>query len=320
MSVFVCNFISANFIPVLKKIVTDKNTIFPRIQTLNCRGKLLSLDSPIVFGILNLTPDSFYDGGRYDSLDAALKQTEKMLNEGADVIDAGAYSSRPNAKDISEEEEIKRLGAVIETIVKKFDAVVSIDTFRLKVAEYALQQGASIINDISGGMHDAHLPDGQEKIFELAGKNSAPLVIMHMKGTPQTMMNETQYDDLVMDVANFFERQIQKAKSHNVHDIILDVGFGFAKNMEQNYFLLKNLNYFKMYGYPLMAGLSRKSMIYKKLSVTPAEALNGTTVLNTIALMNGASVLRVHDVKEAKEAIALVQECTRAELNNNSFC
>ncbi len=268
---------------------------------INCKGKLISFKTPKVMGVLNITPDSFYDGGKYKDLASVVKQTEKMLNEGADFIDLGAYSSRPGAEDISPTTEKKRLLPILEVLQKEFPNILySIDTFRATVAEEALLRGAALINDISAG----HLDN---QMLPTVAKYHVPYVMMHMKGTPQTMKNLNQYDELVSDIKFYFSQQIQKARKYGIADIIIDPGFGFAKNSAQNFELLKSLDLFQHFDVPVLAGLSRKSMIYKTLGITPEEALNGTTVLNSIALAKGAHILRVHDVKEAKEAIQLTQ-------------
>ncbi len=274
--------------------------INPATRTLNIRGQVLDLSTPRVMGILNVTPDSFYDGNQHFSTDAAMKHTEKMLAEGADMIDVGGYSSRPGATDISEEEETKRVLPAIEKIAKAFpNAVISIDTFRSNVAKRALAAGASMINDISGGDLDSHM-------FELVAQQQVPYIMMHMRGTPQTMKTLTQYNHLVKDVLDEFHPKLNRLKEMGVKDVVLDPGFGFAKTTDQNFELLNQLNLLLAAGKPLLVGVSRKSMIWRTLEVTADEALNGTTALNTIALLKGASVLRVHDVKEARQCIALV--------------
>ena len=253
-------------------------------------------------GILNLTPDSFYDGGRNNEILHALKHTEKMLDEGAEIIDIGAYSSRPNAENISIETEQTRLIPVIKQLVKQFpQAIFSIDTFRHKVAEAAIDQGAHIINDISGGEMDS-------KMFSTVARLRVPYILMHMRGNPQTMNNLTHYEDVFKDVYKYFSVKISQLKEKGVYDIILDPGFGFAKNTEQSYDLLSKLDQFRMLGLPVLAGISRKSMIYKFLGTDVNDALNGTSIANTIALLNGASILRVHDVKQAVEAIKIVEK------------
>lgn len=265
---------------------------------INCRGKLISLEEPKIMGTINLNNDSFYSGSRKQSDLAVLKTVEKMLTEGADFIDLGAYSSRPGAEDISTSEELNRI-VVLNEIVKQFpEAILSIDTFRAEVASVAINSGAAIINDISGGELDSNM-------FNLVAKLKVPYIMMHMKGTPQTMKELTNYDDILHDINRYFSKKINELTQLGVNDVILDPGFGFAKTIDQNFYLLKNLDHFQIFGLPVLAGFSRKSMIYKTLENTPEEALNGTTVLNTIALNNGAKILRVHDVKEAVEARTL---------------
>ena len=251
-------------------------------------------------GILNITPDSFYDGGRYHQNEAhVLHRVETMLKEGATFIDIGGYSSRPGADPITEEVERQRVIPAVVAIANRFpEAWLSVDTFRASIAREAVESGASMINDITGG-------EGDEAMFATVGDLQVPYVLMHMRGTPQTMQSLTQYDDLVVEVIDYFQRKVNALLSYSVKDIILDPGFGFAKTIDQNYTLLSHLDEFRMLGFPILAGLSRKSTIYKRLGISPDEALNGTTVLNTVALMKGASILRVHDVKEAMEAIQL---------------
>ncbi len=269
-------------------------------MTINCAGKLIDLSIPKIMGILNITPDSFYDGGRYNSDKKILDHVEKMIIDGAVFIDIGAYSSRPEGVDIDENEELKRIIPAIELVNKKFpEIIISIDTFRSKVAEACLNSGASIINDISASQLD-------EKMMETIAKYNVPYIIMHMKGNPQNMMDKTNYDDMLQEMIKYFSKKINQAISYKINDIIIDPGFGFAKNIKQNYDLLNHLDLLKILDKPIMVGISRKSMIYKSLNSTPEEALNGTTVLNTVALIKGASILRVHDVKEANECIKLI--------------
>lgn len=250
-------------------------------------------------GIINITPDSFYAGSRKPHVDEALQQAEKMLTDGAAFLDLGAYSSRPGADDISAPEETDRLLPVVEVIAKTFpDAVLSIDTFRAKVAEAAIKAGAHIINDISGGALDADM-------FNTVARLQVPFILMHMKGTPQNMTQMAHYDDVFDEVLGYFVSKYQQLKQLGVHDVIIDPGFGFAKKQEHNYTLIRRLQEFDILGLPLLAGISRKKMIYGLLGGTAAEALNGTSVLNTIALSKGANILRVHDVKEAVEAIKI---------------
>ena len=271
-------------------------------MNINCKGTLLNFDYPKVMGILNITPDSFFDGGNYKSDAEFLNQTEKMLQQGAAIIDVGAYSSRPDAKFVTEQEELQRLLPVLEQLVNHFpDAIFSIDTFRAKVADNALQTGATIINDISAGLLD-------DQMLEVVGKHKAPYIMMHMRGTPQTMKDLTQYNDVVKEMIYYFSERVAAANQHQISDIIIDPGFGFSKTIDQNYEVLQKLSLFQQLGYPVLAALSRKSMIYKFLETTPQQALNGTSVLHTIALLNGAQLLRAHDVKEAIETIKLVKQ------------
>lgn len=270
-------------------------------MTINCKGKLINLSSPKVMGILNITPDSFYDGGKHKNDSNILKQVDKMLTEGATFIDVGAYSSRPNAEHVSENEELKRIIPSIHLILKEFpETRLSIDTFRSKVVKQCIDAGACMINDISAGMLD-------DNMLETIANLHVPYIMMHMRGTPQTMQQLTDYDDIIKDIIFYFSERISAAKALGIVDLIPDIGFGFAKTLEQNYKLLNNLELFKMIEKPLLVGISRKSMIYKALETTASEALNGTSVLNTIALQKGASILRVHDVKEAIECIKLVK-------------
>lgn len=284
-----------------------KDTRLQVKNTLNIGGELMDLSEPMVMGIINITPDSFFSGSRVNTNHEILKQAEKMLAEGADFLDLGAYSSRPGAQDISEAEEEARLLPAVTLISKEFkQAFVSIDTFRAGVAEKAIHAGAHIVNDISGGNLDL-------KMFETVGKLKVPYILMHMKGTPQNMQSQTHYEDMMEEMMYYFSTKIQQLKAYGVHDIMIDPGFGFAKDITQNFSLLKHLATFKILGFPVLAGLSRKSMIWKTLNTTAEEALNGTTVLNTLALQNGAAILRVHDVKAAKESISLYQTYLKAQ-------
>lgn len=284
-----------------------KDTFFHTKATLNARGKLIDLSVPKVMGIINLTPDSFYAGSRKPAVDEALTRAEKMLAEGVDFLDLGAYSSRPNADDISAQEETDRLLPVVEAIVQKFpEAVLSIDTFRSKVAEAAVHAGAHIINDISGGQLD-------EAMFEIVAKLKVPYILMHMKGNPKTMNQLAVYEDVFGEVYDYFADKYQQLKKLGATDVVLDPGFGFAKTHPQGYTLLNRLEEFHALQLPLLVGVSRKRMIYAQLDTTAEEALNGTTVLNTVAITKGASILRVHDVTPAIQAVKLLQ-CLR----NNS--
>ena len=269
------------------------------LLSINCNGELISLSTPKVMGILNITPDSFYDGGRYKDTKSILIQVEAFLDQGATFIDIGAYSSRPGAAFVSEEEELKRITPVIDLILKSFpDCKISIDSFRSKVIQKCVEAGAVISNDISSGKLDPLM-------FETIAKLKVPYIMMHMKGTPQNMQKHTEYEDLVNDIYLYFSDRINRANEHGIEDLILDPGFGFSKTLEQNYKVLNKLKVFKNLNYPILSGLSRKSMIYKTLESTSGEALNGTTALNMLALINGTNILRVHDVKEAMECIKL---------------
>lgn len=269
--------------------------------TINCKGKLIDLSQPKVMGILNLTPNSFYDGGKYKDEIQVLNQVERMLGDGATFIDVGAYSSKPNAEFVSEEEELHRLLPIVELLVNKFpEVLLSVDTFRSQVAKKAIENGVAIVNDISAGKLD-------EKMIETVAKLNVPYIMMHMKGNPKTMQSLTNYEDILKEMIFYFSERIAVVRSFGVNDIIIDPGFGFAKTLEQNYEVLQKLELFSMLELPLLVGVSRKSMIYKALESSAEEALNGTTVLNTIALQKGANILRVHDVKEAMECVKLMQ-------------
>ncbi len=263
---------------------------------------MIDLTQPKVMGILNLTPDSFYDGGKFKSEIDILKQIEKMLKEGADFIDIGAYSSRPDAKHISEDQELNRIIPVLELIISEFpDILISIDTFRSSIAKNCIEAGASMINDISAGNLD-------DKMFSTISKLQVPYIIMHMKGSPQNMRSQTNYSDLIGDIIFYFSKKINELRSLGVNDVIIDVGFGFSKTLDQNYELLQNLNLFETLDLPILTGISRKSMLYNYLDTTAEEALNATTVTNTIALKQGTNILRVHDVKQAVEAIKILEK------------
>ncbi len=269
------------------------------MQTLNCLGKLIDLSVPKVMGIINITPDSFYDGGKTFSEKDILKQTEKMLSEGATFLDIGGYSSRPGADEISENEEISRISGAIESILNNFpEAIISIDTFRSEVAKKAVESGAAIINDVSGGTLDAEM-------FKTAGELKVPYILMHMRGTPKTMTKLTDYKNVTIEVLKDLSEKIAMARAEGINDIIADPGFGFSKTREQSFQLLNNLELFQNLDLPILVGVSRKSMIYKTLDTSAEDALNGTTSLNTIALLKEASILRVHDVKEAVECVKL---------------
>jgi dihydropteroate synthase len=276
-------------------------------MTINCKGNLIDLSSPKVMGILNITPDSFYDGGKYKNELEFLTQTEKMLHEGATFIDVGAYSSRPGAVHISEKEELSRILPVIDLLMKYFpEIILSVDTFRSEIAQKTIENGAAIINDISGGKMD-------ENMFQTVADLQVPYILMHMLGTPQNMQQNPVYEDVTKDIIRFFSEQIFKLHQLKVNDIIIDIGFGFGKTLQHNYEILSNLGLFKNLDAPILVGVSRKSMLYKPLGITANEALNATTAANTIALLNGANILRVHDVKEAVEAIKIVNQLRENE-------
>lgn len=269
-------------------------------QTLNINGLLAHFDRPWIMGILNLTPDSFYDGSKYLDINKALARAEQIIAEGADILDIGAYSSRPGAKEISAQEEIDRLIPALEKIHKNHPhLLISIDTFRSKVAYEGLKAGANMINDISAGELD---PD----MFDLVASHKVPYIMMHMRGTPQTMQSHTDYTDLVEDIALYFGKKINELHKLGVTDIVLDPGFGFSKTLQQNYELLDKIDELHYFGLPILGGISRKSMIYKKLGIDPEQSLLGTTALNTLLLYKGVQIIRVHDVKEAKQLINLL--------------
>lgn len=274
-------------------------------QTINCSGNLLTISKPIVMGILNATPDSFYDGGRNNSISSALKKANEIISDGAKIIDIGSFSTRPNGELISEKEEAERLFPILKAIKKEFpNQIVSVDTFRSEIAQRSVEQfGADVINDISAGTFDVQM-------FSVIAKLNVPYVMMHLQGNIQNMHTQNSYIDMMQEIILFFAEKINILKSNGVKDIIIDPGFGFSKDLQQNYVLLQQLKKFSLFDELLLVGLSRKSMIYKKLDILPEESLNGTSVLNTIALLSGANILRVHDVKEAVEAIELVELST----------
>ena len=288
-----------------------KDTFFSRKSTINCNGELIDLSEPKVMGILNITPDSFYDGGKFSSLDKIINQVTEMIENGCDIIDVGAYSSRPGAKEVSVDEEIKRLSPVLEKIREEYpDMIISVDTFRSEVARKVVNEfNVDIINDISAG-------DLDERMFDTIAELKVPYIIMHMKGTPDNMQENPRYENVVKEVMYYFSEKVEKLKLMGVNDIIIDPGFGFGKTIEHNYQLLKHLDDFKIFELPLLVGVSRKSMIYKFLEVSPEMALNGTTIVHTLALLGGADILRVHDVKEAKEAIQLTNKFLEAKIDN----
>ena len=268
-------------------------------QSINCKGELITFDKPKVMGIINITPDSFYEGSRHREMNDILKQVDKMMDQGADLVDIGGYSSRPGADDIPLKEELDRVIPVIRNVADKFPQVrISVDTFRSEVARQALDNGAAMINDISAGLLD-------DAMMDVVSKYQVPYVMMHMKGTPQTMKSLNQYDDLITEIIHYFSERIRRANELGINDLIIDPGFGFAKNIDQNFELLKRLSHLEHLELPLLIGVSRKSMVHKTLGIKPEEALNGTTALNMLALDRGASILRVHDVKEAVECCKL---------------
>ena len=272
------------------------------IMTINCNGKLISLERPKIMGILNVTPDSFFDGGKYKDEASVLNQVDKMLNEGATFIDVGAYSSRPGAKEVGEDTELKRITPIVSLIINKFpDVILSIDTFRNNVAKACIENGAAIVNDISAGLHD-------DNMLSTVAKLNVPYIMMHMRGTPKNMQQQTDYKDILKEVLFYFSERLSAAKALGVKDIIIDPGFGFAKNLEQNFELLKQMEVMSIIEHPLLAGISRKSMIYKTLDVTADQALNGTTALHMACLQKGTKILRVHDVKEAVECTKLYEQ------------
>ena len=273
--------------------------------TLNCKGKLLVIKNPLVMGIINTTPDSFYEGSRFTGAHAILQQAEKMLGDGAAILDLGGQSTRPGSEQHGAEEELKKVIPAIESVHHHFpEAIISVDTYHAKVAKEAVAAGASMVNDISGGNADADM-------LRMVGEWNVPYICMHMKGTPLTMQQDPVYENLVKEVLDFFIQKINDCKQAGIHDTIVDPGFGFGKTIRHNFELLKNLRVFQMLDRPVMLGISRKSTIYKTLGISVKEALNGTTVLHTIGLQNGAAILRVHDVKEANEAVRLFMEYSK---------
>jgi dihydropteroate synthase len=281
-----------------------KDLMFPLKKTININGYLLDMSKPKIMGILNITSDSFFDGGKYHSDKEILLQTEKMLTEGADIIDVGAQSTRPGAIEIPLAVEQEKIENAIKIINKEFPtSIISADTYRAAVARRAVESGANIINDISAGNLD-------DKMFNTVAELKVPYIMMHMRGNPASMQSLTHYENLILEVVMYFQDKIRKAREIGIHEIIVDPGFGFAKTLENNYDLLKKLSYLKVLGYPILLGVSRKSMIGKVLNTNARESLNGTTVLNTFGLLQGANILRVHDVKEAYQAIALIQKLT----------
>jgi dihydropteroate synthase len=274
--------------------------------SLNCKGKMVSLEKPLVMGILNITADSFYSGSRLQNMDEILRKAEHMINEGTDILDIGGQSTRPGSERISREKEMEKVLPVIEMLKKNYDSVIlSVDTYYSIVAKEAVNAGASIVNDISGGAMDKNM-------LETVAALGVPYICMHMKGVPETMQQNIHYENVIIEVLNYFIQKINECRLAGINDVIIDPGFGFGKAIEHNLILLKNLSIFKMLEKPVMTGLSRKSTVYKTLNVNAEDALNGSTVLNTLALQNGANILRVHDVKEAKETVALCEAYGKA--------
>ena len=287
--------------------ISSKIQLLFQMFTLNCKGKILSLENPLVMGIINVTPDSFYKGGLNEGNEAILKLAGKMIEDGADILDIGGQSSRPGSERVSAQVELERVIPVIKLIRQQYkEIVLSVDSYYSLVAENAIKEGVNIVNDISAGEMD-------KRMIETVASLQVPYVCMHMKGTPDSMQQNISYSDLLKEVLDFFIQKTDECKRAGIHDIIVDPGFGFGKTASHNFELLKNLHVFQMLEKPILVGLSRKSTIYKTLNISVDEALNGTTVLNTLALNNGANILRVHDVKEAKEAIMLMKEYKRSE-------
>lgn len=287
--------------PGEKSSIEDR--LFPQKYTLQIKGRLISLEKPKVMGILNITPDSFFEGSRVQNQESQLlDRAGKMIEEGADFLDLGGYSTRPGAAEVSVAEEIERVIPAISLLKKYFpETLISVDTFRSKVARASIDAGVDLINDISAGELDPEM-------LLLVAKSGLPYIAMHMRGTPQTMQQFTQYDDLINDILSYFYQKIDTFRKLGIKDVILDPGFGFAKTLEQNFELLKKARSLQIFGCPLLIGISRKSMIYRLLQTDPSQALNGTTALNMFSLMQGANLLRVHDVKEAKETITLYEQ------------
>jgi dihydropteroate synthase len=289
--------------------MSNKNTLFPQRHTLNIRGKLFEVDMPKIMGILNVTPNSFYDGGKLKTDKDILLQAEKMIAEGVDFIDIGGMSTKPNSEEISVAEELNRVVPVVQLLQQHFPhTILSLDTYRAAVANAGIEAGVGIINDISAGMFDAEM-------FQTVAAHQVPYIMMHIQDTPQTMQQNPQYENVVQEVLQYFIQKTAAAQQAGINDVIIDPGFGFGKTLAHNYALLKYLNDFSLLKKPLLVGLSRKSMICNLLEVKPSEALNGTTALHTLALLNGAAILRVHDVREAKEVIKIAEF-----YRNNSTC
>ncbi len=288
--------------------MSSKDTFFSKIRSLNCGGKLLDLSVPRIMGILNVTPDSFYDGGRYMTSDKIRAQLDKMIGEGADIIDIGGISTRPGSKPVSEKEELKRIIPAIKLARELHpETIISVDTYRSRIARHVVKEFAvEVINDISGGELDGNM-------YETVAELNVPYIMMHMRGNPATMQNFTDYKDIIKEMIVYFSDKTAHLSKLGVRDLVIDPGFGFSKTTGQNFFLLNHLDTFQLFELPLMVGLSRKSMLYKTLETGPSEVLNGTTILHTIALMKGVNILRVHDVKEALEAIILTEKLKTSE-------
>lgn len=283
--------------------LTSHSSVSKMNKHLNIKGKLLSTQRPLIMGILNITPDSFFDGGKYEYTTEIQKRVREIVDEGADIIDIGAYSSRPGAVDISEEEEWNRLKRGLDVIFEEYnDAIVSVDTFRSGIATRAIEAGVAIINDISGG-------DLDKDMFQTIAQLNVPYIVMHMQGTPQTMQDNPSYNNTISEIIFDLSKKIDTLRQYGVKDIIIDPGFGFGKLPNDNYSILNNLEKFTIFELPILVGLSRKSMIYKTIDSTPDNSLNGTTVLNALALAKGANILRVHDVREAVECVKLYERC-----------
>lgn len=295
---------------MLKKM-QPKDTSFSRKLNINCRGELLDLSSPKVMGIINITPDSFFDGGKYSSSEQIVEQIDEMISVGCDILDVGAYSSRPGAKDVSENEELERLSGALGIIRKSFpEIIVSVDTFRSEIAKNVVKDfEVDIINDISAGEMDSEM-------FETIAGLQVPYIMMHMQGTPNSMQENPIYENVIKDIFYYFSAKLERLKALGVNDVILDPGFGFGKTLDHNYQLLRYLDDFKVFELPMLVGVSRKSMICKLLDTEPKNALNGTSVVNTLALLGGANILRVHDVKAAVETIKLYSKFKQAKVDN----
>lgn len=304
MIYFLCNFVT-----IIIKIMVGKDTFLKNKSLLNCKGNLLDISKPLIMGILNITPDSFYDGGKYKSEGDIIAHVSSMINDGADIIDVGAVSTRPGADLLTEEIEKQRLVPVLRLINNHFpDLIISVDTFRSEIAKLVVNNyNASIINDISGGTLD-------NAMFRTIAELNVPYILMHIKGTPKDMQLNLKDSNIIEELISYFTVKVEELKTLGVNDIIIDTGFGFGKTLEQNYTILKNLDIFKIFGLPILVGVSRKSMINKLLNISPDDALNATTILNILALTGGANILRVHDVKEAKETITIFNKYINSDI------